>query len=51
MSKKDIKISILSQIRMVFVFPLVVAAIHITAVFPMIKYIKILLVLQRNILK
>lgn len=43
MSKKDVRISIRSQIRMVFVFPLAVAAIHVTAAFPMIKRLLLML--------
>lgn len=43
MSKKDVKQSIRSQIRMVFIFPLAVAAIHVTAAFPMIKRLLLML--------
>lgn len=43
MSKKDVKMSIRSQIRMVFVFPLAIAAIHVTAAFPMIKRLLLML--------
>ncbi len=44
MSKKDVKTSIRSQIRTVFLLPIAVAAIHVTAAFPMIK--KLLLMLN-----
>lgn len=37
MSKKDVKTSIRSQIRTVFLLPIAVAAIHVAAAFPMIK--------------
>lgn len=43
MSKKDIKTSIRSQIKMVFLFPIAVATIHVAAAFPMIKRLLLML--------
>lgn len=50
MSKKDVKISIRSQIRMVFLFPIAVAAIHVTAAFPMIKRLLLMLNMTNSVL-
>lgn len=43
MSKKDVKISIRTQIRMVFLFPIAVASIHVAAAFPMVKRLLLML--------
>ena len=43
MGKKDVKTSIRSQIRTVFLLPIAVAAIHVTAAFPMIRRLLLML--------
>lgn len=43
MGKKDVKASIRSQIRTVFILPIAVAAIHVAAAFPMIRRLLIML--------
>lgn len=43
MGKKDVKASIRSQIRTVFILPIAVAAVHVAAAFPMIKRLLIML--------
>lgn len=43
MSKKDVKASIRSQIRTVFILPIAVAAVHVAAAFPMIKRLLVML--------
>lgn len=43
MGKKDVKTSIRSQIRTVFLLPIAVAAIHVTVAFPMIRRLMLML--------
>jgi len=43
MGKKDVKTSIRSQIRTVFLLPIAVAAIHVTVAFPMIRRLLLML--------
>lgn len=50
MSKKEVKRSIRSQIQIVFFLPLVTAAIHVFAAFPMIKRLLVVLNLSNDTL-
>ena len=43
MSNEEVKKSIQSQVRMVFFLPIVTAAIHVTAAFPMIRRLLLML--------
>jgi len=46
MSKKDVKTSIRSQIKMVFLLPIAIAVVHVAAAFPMIR--RLLLMFNMN---
>lgn len=48
MSNQEVKVSIQSQVRIVFFLPLVMAAIHVTAAFPMIRRLLVLLNLSNT---
>lgn len=48
MSNREVKASIQSQVRIVFFLPLVMAAIHVTAAFPMIRRLLVLLNLSNT---
>lgn len=48
MSNQEVKVSIQSQVRIVFFLPLVMAAIHVTAAFPMIRRLLVLLNLSKT---
>lgn len=50
MSKKDVKLSIRSQIRTVFLLPILVAAVHVTAAFPLIKRLLLMLNMSNSVL-
>ncbi len=48
MSNREVKASIRSQVRLVFILPIVTAALHVTAAFPLIQRLLIIMNLTNS---